>query len=115
MNPNSSGEGQRPAEAMPQNPAETGAGQAIEKTPAASPENSAQKALQASRQAVDGAALPGQAIKVGDDDTVVSDDTAMVSSSTATDSDRIEKVWIDKAKAVAAQTQDDPYEQKNAM
>ncbi|MEX2006815.1 MAG: hypothetical protein WD877_01410 [Candidatus Saccharimonadales bacterium] len=29
--------------------------------------------------------------------------------------DRIEKEWVDKAKAVVAQTQDDPHEQKHQM
>ena len=33
----------------------------------------------------------------------------------ADDSERIEPVWVDKAKAVIAQTHDDPYQQKHQM
>jgi hypothetical protein len=33
----------------------------------------------------------------------------------AQDGDRIEKEWVDKAKAVIAHTQDDPYRQKDQM
>src|SRR6266576_3319080 len=116
MNPNSSGEGQPQVEATPKSPAETAGGQVVEKTPTVSPENSPQKAIQASRQAVDSMALPGQDIPVGtSDDTAAVDNAAPADSVGAADSDRIEKQWIDKAKAVVSQTQDDPYEQKNAM
>ena len=34
---------------------------------------------------------------------------------TAQDGDRIEKEWVDKAKAVIAHNQDDPYRQKDQM
>ena len=33
----------------------------------------------------------------------------------AADGDRIEKQWIDKAKAIVAQTKDDPYKQKHEV
>jgi hypothetical protein len=33
----------------------------------------------------------------------------------AQDTDRIEQQWVDKAKAIVAQTRDDPYTQKNEM
>lgn len=33
----------------------------------------------------------------------------------AVDSDRIERQWVDRAKAIVAQTQDDPYTQKKQM
>lgn len=33
----------------------------------------------------------------------------------AADGDRIEKQWVDKAKAIVAETKDDPYRQKNEM
>ncbi len=34
---------------------------------------------------------------------------------TAQDTDLIEKQWVDRAKAIVAQTQDDPYKQKKEM
>ena len=37
------------------------------------------------------------------------------SNTTAKDGDIIEKVWIDKAKAIVAQTRDDPFVQKKEM
>ncbi len=34
---------------------------------------------------------------------------------TAADTDRIEKPWVDRAKAIISQTKDDPFRQKNEM
>jgi len=41
--------------------------------------------------------------------------TALVVDHPAGDTERIEPVWVDKAKQIIAQTQDDPYTQKNQM
>jgi hypothetical protein len=114
MNPNSSGENQPQFEAAPSgSPEETSDGKVAEKGQAASPENSPQRVVQAS-QAASTIALPGQDITVGTPDDSATDDSHS-NSAVAADTDRIEKQWIDKAKAVVAQTQDDPYEQKNAI
>jgi hypothetical protein len=113
MNPNSSGEVQPQIEAAPNRPEESGDGKAVEKGITPSPENSPQRVQQASHAATS-MALPGQDITVGTpDDTAVPEPTT--DSSTAADSDRIEKQWIDKTKAVVSQTRDDPYEQKQAV
>jgi hypothetical protein len=45
------------------------------------------------------------------DDTV----TRPTAPHPADDNDRIEHQWVDKAKAIIAQTRDDPYQQKNQM
>jgi hypothetical protein len=60
------------------------------------------------------AAVPAGQIQVGDDDTAVPA-PHQISNDQAKDGDTIEKVWIDKAKAIVAQTQDDPFIQKNEM
>lgn len=39
----------------------------------------------------------------------------IVASPPAKDVDRIEKVWVDKAKTIVAQTRDDPFLQNNEM
>lgn len=112
MNPNS-GEVQPRIEVTPKQPEETGSSQSVEKGPTPSPENNPQRVQQAS-QAATSMALPGQDITVGasDDGAVQAPST---DSSAAADSDRIERQWIDKTKAVVAQTRDDPYEQKQAV
>lgn len=50
---------------------------------------------------------------------VIADDSSTLATQSTTysntDTDRIEKEWIDKAKAIVAKTQDDPYEQKKEM
>ena len=48
------------------------------------------------------------------DDTAVAP-TAADTTHPADDSDRIEPVWVHKAKEVIAKTQNDPYEQKHQM
>src|SRR4051812_9838559 len=50
---------------------------------------------------------------VSDDDSASTGMSA--SSAPAADTDRIEQVWVDKAKKVIAMTLDDPYQQKNEM
>ena len=51
--------------------------------------------------------------------TPVTDDSARPASSTdntgAPNRDLIEKQWVERAKSIVAQTQDDPYKQKNEM
>lgn len=43
------------------------------------------------------------------------DDLKTAAPSDASDGDRIERQWVDKAKTVASSTKDDPYTQKNEM
>jgi len=80
------------------------------------PENRPQKqSVQASSQAASDLALPASTTVAKTNSTTDDDTTDKPSSKEAKDTDRIEQVWIDKAKAVVAKTQDDPFEQKNAM
>jgi len=83
---------------------------------ASSPENRPQKqSVQVSSQVASDLALPASTTTAktsSDDDNDTADQPT---AKEAKDSDRIEQVWIDKAKTVVAKTQDDPYEQKNAM
>jgi hypothetical protein len=112
MNPNS-GES-LPKFELPQLP-ETGGEQTSikEKSSVATPENKPQKqAIQISSQVASDLALPAQPIT--STSSTQTDDAIDVSKVTK-DSDRIEKEWIDKAKAIAGNNRDDPYSQKNAM
>jgi hypothetical protein len=45
----------------------------------------------------------------------VNSDASAVSPMIADDADLIEKEWVEKAKAIVAQTKDNPYEQNKAM
>jgi len=90
--------------------------QSVEKNLVSSPENSPQaQTVAAAGQAASSIALPSQAIATG----IVADDkpasSTAVPASSAQDTDRIEKEWVDRAKAVIAKTKDDPFEQKNEM
>lgn len=50
------------------------------------------------------------------DDSTTDDSTSQTPISAPTkDSDTIEKIWVDRAKAVISQTRDDPFIQKNEM
>ena len=114
MHPNG-GENQPQIEFRPPQAGEADAATVPEKTPAASPENNPQKQTrQAVSQVASDLALPATAITTTDD-SAAQTTTATDDSSKANDADRIEKEWIDRAKSVAAQTRDDPFEQKNAM
>ena len=53
------------------------------------------------------------AIGLAADDTTTQDQASFTQK--ANDSDHIEPVWLDRAKAVIAQTRNDPYEQKIQM
>lgn len=92
--------------------------QAVEKQRPASQESAA------GRQATPAAAQPLPFIPdipVSASVPPVADDTAVpvLSPTTITlpaaDGNRIEKQWVDKAKAIVAETKDDPYRQKNEM
>jgi hypothetical protein len=114
MNPNS-GEAQRNIELPGLSGEELEADNSLENSPTQSPENSRQtQSVTASSQAASSIALPAQDIagKMTDDDGVATDDQVQA---TATDSDRIEKQWVDKAKTIVARTKDDPHEQKTQM
>lgn len=56
-----------------------------------------------------------QAPIIPTDDDQNDDLTGSQVSNTSTNPDRIEKQWIDRAKAIVAQTKDDPYTQKTEM
>jgi hypothetical protein len=113
MNPNS-GEGRpnfeftAPQEKVNNEPASG------EKAAVSSPENRPQKqSVQVTSQVANDLALPAQPLA---NPAVPQDDNASTDAADqAKDTDRIEKIWIDRAKAVAAKTQDDPFEQKNQM
>lgn len=112
MNPNS-GESS-PKFELPKSP-DIGGEQIIgtEKGTVASPENKPQKqAIQISSQVANDLAVPAQQI-ITTPASRSDDDTGQ--PSVIKESDRIEKEWIDKAKAIVASNQDDPYAQKNAM
>jgi hypothetical protein len=114
MNPNS-GEAQRNIELPGLSGEELEADNSLENSPTQSPENSPQtQSVTASSRAASSIALPAQDIagKMTDDDGVATDDQVQA---TATDSDRIEKQWVDKAKTIVARTKDDPHEQKTQM
>jgi hypothetical protein len=58
-------------------------------------------------------AAPVTATSQSDDQPAVA--TAVDPDTPAADTDRIEKQWVHKAKAIVEQTQDDPYKQKSEM
>lgn len=115
MHPNG-GENQPQAETRPLPTGESESLPLPERGTVSTPENSPQKqpAQQVASQVASDLALPATSI-VTDDGAAVSTDATDSTSSSAADSDRIEKEWIDKAKTVISQTKDDPFEQKNAM
>lgn len=49
------------------------------------------------------------------DDTVAPVSSPATAKIPAADADKIEKQWVDKAKAIVAQTKTDPFKQKNEM
>lgn len=49
------------------------------------------------------------------DDTATPVSSPVTAKIPAADADRIEKQWVDKAKAIVAQTKSDPFKQKNEM
>ena len=59
-------------------------------------------------------ALPADQTQPTTDDSTVPA-AHQLSDNTARDGDVIEKVWIDKAKAIVAQTRNDPFVQKKEM
>jgi hypothetical protein len=88
---------------------------ALEKGTVKSPENQPQsKTVQSDSQAAASIAVPSQvtAQTFSDDDVGVDDQSV---SRGASDTDRIEKQWVEKAKTILAKTKDDPFEQKSQM
>lgn len=71
------------------------------------------------RQAAPPVPLPAAPVLPSSDDVTAStsaDGQATASAAApGTAPERIEKQWVEKAKAVIAQTKDDPYQQKNEM
>jgi len=57
-------------------------------------------------------AAASTSIPSGDDDT---NEQQVVSYGRPKDTGQIERQWVDRAKAIVAQTQDDPFKQKNEM
>lgn len=113
MNPNS-GENQPQIEQIAPGGMEVNESKALEKSSVSNVENKPQQAVQITRQVANDLALPAKPIST--DDTSGTDNAHLTTPATsAADSDRIEKEWIDRAKSVVAQTRDDPFEQKNAM
>lgn len=97
---------------------ETADDASLEALPTKSPENKQQtQSVAASSDAASAIALPSQAIATSlSSDDPASDPLAAASSAgTDTDKDRIDKVWLDKAKTVIAKTKDDPFTQKQQI
>jgi hypothetical protein len=108
MNPNG-GETQPKFEVPQTNTQETG-NESVEKPVVSSPESSPQRQpVQVTAQIVNDLAQPGQSIVPTGD----SSDELSVKDSKEIES--IDKEWVDKAKKIIAQTQEDPFEQKRAM
>jgi hypothetical protein len=114
MNPNS-GENQPQIEYSAPRVGETEAKPAAEKSVTANPENNPQRSVQATAQAASDLALPATAAITTDQPAQDDSVPAATAAAPASEGDRIEKQWIDRAKAVIAKTQDDPFEQKQAM
>lgn len=78
------------------------------------PESSPSSQLAPTMPVVQPLALPADdvAVAVPDD---FQPSQAQTNDATAADVDRIEKQWIDRAKAIVAQTKDDPYAQNREM
>jgi hypothetical protein len=86
---------------------------AVEKAPLQEGGPSKEKAAQLPAMPVIPQADPVKIPVITDDDAA---STGTPTSSTpAADTDRIEQVWVDKAKKVIAMTLDDPYKQKSEM
>jgi hypothetical protein len=88
----------------------------LEELPVRSPENKPEiQPIALSSDAASSMALPSQTIAttLTDDASTTSDNSQVAGY--AKDSDRIEKVWIDKARTIINKTKDDPYEQKQQI
>jgi hypothetical protein len=113
---NSHGQGQQPQFEIPQNPQvgqEKQTEQAIEKRQIS--ENAPAKAApqfpaQAPAVALPQNPAPAKQIPVQDQTT-----SKFTAGLPAQDADLIEKEWVERAKSLVSQTQDDPYKQKNEM
>jgi hypothetical protein len=100
---------------LPQAPEQANEDTSLEAIPSRSPENKPQsQSAQTSLAAAQSYALPSQTVTQAIDD---SNTPTVQASSQQTDksTDRIDKVWIDKARSVIAKTKDDPYEQNRQM
>jgi hypothetical protein len=88
--------------------------QAIEKRQVSegAPSKAAPKLPVQAQPALPMQAQPVQQIPVQDDQTSTPQVTKGLG---AQDADLIEKEWVERAKSIVAQTQDDPYKQKNEM
>jgi len=102
----------------PPEPGETSKGQSVERQRPASQESTAGK--QATPAAIQPlpvlpdvpAAVP---VSLPKDDTAAPVSSPATAKLPAADGDRIEKQWIEKAKAIVAETKSDPYRQKHEM
>jgi len=112
MNPNG-GETQPKIEYAPSQSAEEAKGSLPEKTGVVNPENSAQRqSVQTTSQIVSDLAIPTSTVVTTNQPSAT---PVQQAATAASDNDRIEKEWIDKAKDIISKTQDDPFEQKEAM
>jgi hypothetical protein len=117
MNPNSGEVHNQPQpqfELPPSQAPEREQEQAMEKAPAAAEGSVGKQAKAPVLPAVPATAPP----PIVADNTTTAAPTkgsAKASNLPAADVDRIEKEWVDKAKAIVAKTQDDPFEQKEEM
>src|SRR4051812_1323665 len=107
MNPNS-GEAQQNIELPGLSGEELQADQKVEAASVKTPENKPQS-VKASSQAASSIAMPAQDIAGQLTPTPVVTQTDDSLTQPANDTDRIEKEWVDKAKAIVAKTKDDPY------
>jgi len=90
----------------------------LEELPTKSPENRPQgQSVQASSAAASSIALPSNTVAgmLNDDGSAQTQASSTIPHATAKDTDRIEKVWVDKAKAIISKTKDDPFEQKHEI
>lgn len=95
-------------------PAETGPAARPEQGPAAMPERAATPA--AAPMAVPTIPLPiTPTASPASSQAAVSTTTNMTTPAITDDGDLIEKVWVDKAKAIVEHTRDDPYKQSEEL
>ena len=119
MNPNSGGEGapqhQFELPVQPESQPQTGEIQSDNALEKANPSESGAGRQQPPPAApvLPAAPLTDQQVQAAADDAAGA--PHQISDDHAREGDIIEKVWINKAKAIIAQTQDDPFIQKNEM
>jgi hypothetical protein len=118
MNPNRGGETHSfELPAQEPNSQETGVEQeqAVERAPSAPESSPGKQAPQPMLSTPPPVALPVQQPVADDQAAKKGDSKASDSGLPAANTDRIEREWIDRAKAIVEHTKDDPHEQTQAM